>query len=231
MSRHALILSITLLLFVSSFSATDLPIKIVGKGNIGQLTVKLRGDDLSDAVAGINGTFFCTRTERLANWVVRDGKQLYLFPFWQTRERGAFVVFKDGSFVVGIAKWVSGKVFIENKEIKLEEVKLALAGCSYFLRNGKIASWREMRAEGFSSYILRSTHFSFICINRKNGKVLLGVSKGASLWNVARWALSAGYTDGFRMDGGSAVAVWWRGRKFPHNTVNLVVFVGNKILK
>jgi hypothetical protein len=216
--KLALILIIALL-WGGSKSFAD--IRIVGTAEPKKLEFRLRGESLKDLKVGVNGTFFCTKRHTLANWVVRDGKTLYPFPWWDSRERGALVIFKDGRVYVGLVRSNGSKVFIGNKEIKESEIRLAIGGCSYFLRKGRLATYKDLRKEGFPASVIESTRFSFIAWNEKKGIIALGVSYGSSLWSVGKYLKKLGYTDAIRLDGGSATGVWRPNGKFP-KTTNIV---------
>jgi hypothetical protein len=216
--KLALILIIALL-WGGAKSFAD--IHIVGTAQPKKLEFRLRRESLKDLKVGVNGTFFCTKRHALANWVVRDGKTLYPFPWWDSLERGALVIFKDGKVYVGLVRSNGSKVFIGDKEIKESEVRLAIGGCSYFLRKGQLATYKELRKEGFPADVIESTRFSFIAWNEKKGVIALGVSYGSSLWSVGKYLKKLGYTDAIRLDGGSATGVWRPNGKFP-KTTNIV---------
>jgi hypothetical protein len=194
---------------------------IVGTTQSDKLEFRLRGEDLKNLRVGVNGTFFCTKRHTLANWVVRDGKTLYPFPWWDSLERGALVIFKDGRVYIGLVRSNGSKVFIGDKEIKEGEVRLAIGGCSYFLRKGQLATYKELRKEGFPADVIESTRFSFIAWDEKRRIIALGVSYGSSLWSVGKYLKKLGYTDAIRLDGGSATGVWRPKGKFP-KTTNIV---------
>jgi len=217
--KLALVLIIGLLLSSAKSFAS---IHIVGTAEPEKLEFRLRGESLKDLKVGVNGTFFCTKRHTLANWVVRDGKTLYPFPWWDSLERGALVIFKDGRVYVGLVRSNGSKVFIGDKEIKESEVRLAIGGCSYFLRKGQIATYKELRKEGFPVNVIESTRFSFIAWDEKKRIIALGVSYGLSLWSVGKYLKKLGYTDAIRLDGGSATGVWRPNGKFP-KTTNIVV--------
>ena len=217
--KLALVLIIGLLLSSAKSFAS---IHIVGTAEPEKLEFRLRGESLKDLKVGVNGTFFCTKRHTLANWVVRDGKTLYPFPWWDSLERGALVIFKDGRVYVGLVRSNGSKVFIGDKEIKESKVRLAIGGCSYFLRKGQIATYKELRKEGFSANVIESTRFSFIAWDEKRRIIALGVSYGLSLWSVGKYLKKLGYTDAIRLDGGSATGVWRPNGKFP-KTTNIVV--------
>jgi hypothetical protein len=216
--KLALILTIALLWGgAKSFAA----IHIVGTTKPEKLEFRLRGESLKDLKVGVNGTFFCTKRHTLANWVVRDGKTLYPFPWWDSLERGALIIFKNGKVYVGLVRSNGSKVFIGDKEIKESEVRLAIGGCSYFLRRGRLATYKELRKEGFPASVIESTQFSFIAWDEKKGIIALGVSYGSSLWSVGKYLKKLGYIDAIRLDGGSATGVWRPNGKFP-KTTNIV---------
>ena len=216
--KLALILTITLLW---NWTIAEAKVYIVGTTQSDKLEFRLRGESLKDLKVGVNGTFFCTKRHTLANWVVRDGKTLYPFPWWDSPERGALVIFKDGRVYVGLVRSNGSKVFIGDKEIKESEVRLAIGGCSYFLRKGQIATYKELRKEGFSANVIESTRFSFIAWDEKRRVIALGVSYGSSLRSVGKYLKKLGYTDAIRLDGGSATGVWRPNGKFP-KTTNIV---------
>lgn len=186
-----------------------------------KLEFRLRGESLKGLKVGVNGTFFCTKRHTLANWVVRDGKTLYPFPWWDSLERGALVIFKDGRVYVGLVRSNGSKVFIGDKEIKESEVRLAIGGCSYFLRKGQLATYKELRKEGFPANVIESTRFSFLAWDEKRKIIALGISYGSSLWSIGKYLKKLGYTDAIRLDGGSATGVWRPKGKFP-KTTNIV---------
>jgi len=196
-------------------------IHIVGTTKPEKLEFRLRGESLKDLKVGVNGTFFCTKRHTLANWVVRDGKTLYPFPWWDSLERGALVIFKDGRVYVGLVRSNGSKILIGDKEIKESEIRLAIGGCSYFLRKGQPATYKELRKEGFPADVIESRRFSFIAWDEKKGIIALGVSYGSSLWSVGKYLKKLGYTDAIRLDGGSATGVWRPNGKFP-KTTNIV---------
>jgi hypothetical protein len=213
--KLALILIIALLW---GWTIAEAKVYIVGTTQSDKLEFRLRGESLKDLKVGVNGTFFCTKRHTLANWVVRDGKTLYPFPWWDSLERGALVIFKDGRVYVGLVRSNGSKVFIGDKEIKESEVRLAIGGCSYFLRKGQLATYKELKKEGFPAGVIESTRFSFIAWDEKRRIIALGVSYGSSLWSVGKYLKKLGYTDAIRLDGGSATGVWRPGGKFPKTT-------------
>jgi hypothetical protein len=213
--KLALILIIALLW---GWTIAEAKVYIVGTTQSDKLEFRLRGESLKDLKVGVNGTFFCTKRHTLANWVVRDGKTLYPFPWWDSLERGALVIFKDGRVYIGLVRSNGSKVFIGDKEIKESEVRLAIGGCSYFLRKGQLATYKELKKEGFPAGVIESTRFSFIAWDEKRRIIALGVSYGSSLWSVGKYLKKLGYTDAIRLDGGSATGVWRPGGKFPKTT-------------
>jgi hypothetical protein len=216
--KLALVLIIGLLL---SSAKSFAGIHIVGTAKPEKLEFRLRGENPKDLKVGVNGTFFCTKRHTLANWVVRDGRTLYPFPWWDSLERGALVIFKDGKVYVGLVRSNGSKVFIGDKEIKESEVRLAIGGCSYFLRKGQLATYKELKKEGFPADVIESTRFSFIAWDEERRIIALGVSYGSSLWSVGKYLKKLGYTDAIRLDGGSATGVWRPNGKFP-KTTNIV---------
>jgi hypothetical protein len=216
--KLALILIIALLW---GWTIAEAKVYIVGTTQSDKLEFRLRGESLKDLKVGVNGTFFCTKRHTLANWVVRDGKTLYPFPWWDSLERGALVIFKDGRVYIGLVRSNGSKVFIGDKEIKESEVRLAIGGCSYFLRKGQLATYKELKKEGFPAGVIESTRFSFIAWDEKRRIIALGVSYGSSLWSVGKYLKKLGYTDAIRLDGGSATGVWRPEGKFP-KTTNIV---------
>jgi exopolysaccharide biosynthesis protein len=194
---------------------------IAGTAPPEKLAFRLRGESLSDLKVAVNGTFFSIRHKTLANWVVRDGKVLYPFPWWDSLERGCLVIFQDNTVYMGLVRSNGEKVFIGKKEIKTNEVRLAIGGGSYFLRRGTLATYQQLRKEGISPYIIEHRHFSFIAWNEKKNLIAIGISRGSSLWEIGKQLLRLGYTDAIRLDGGSSTGIWKPGRKFP-NTTNIV---------
>jgi exopolysaccharide biosynthesis protein len=194
---------------------------IAGTAPPDKLAFRLRGESLKDLKVAINGTFFSIRHKTLANWVVRDGKVLYPFPWWDTLERGCLVIFHDNTVYMGLVRSNGEKVFIGKKEIKTNEIRLAIGGGSYFLRRGTLATYKQLRKEGISPYIIEHHHFSFIAWNEKKNLIAIGISRGSSLWETGRQLLRLGYTDAIRLDGGSSTGIWKPGREFP-NTTNIV---------
>lgn len=193
-------------------------IHIVTTAKPEKVTIRLKGESLKDIKVAVNGTFFCTKRRTLANWVVRDGKTLYPFPWWDSLERGCLIIFSDGSVYMGLVRSNGSKLFIGNKEIKESEIKLAIGGCSYFLRKGRLATYKEMRKEGIPADVINSKSFSFVAWSEKKKEIALGVSFGSSLREVGIYLNKLGFTDAIRLDGGSATGVWRPGRKFPPTT-------------
>lgn len=216
--KIALILVITLLW---SGGASFASIRIVGTTKPEKLEFRLRGESLKGLKVGINGTFFSVKGHTLANWVVRDGKTLYPFPWWNSPIRGVLIIFKDGKVYMGLSRSNGNKVFIDGKEVKENEVRLAIGGCSYFLRKGRLARYKEMKEEGFPDTVIKSRQFAFIAWNERDRTIALGVSYGSSLRDAGRYLKKLGYTDAIRMDGGSATGVWRPEGKFP-KTTNIV---------
>jgi hypothetical protein len=213
---------LTLIIIVGIVAAKGAAeVAIVGTAPPEKLTFRLRGEDLSDLKVAINGTFFSIRHKTLANWVVRDGKELYPFPWWDSLERGCLIIFQDNTVYMGLVRSNGEKVFIGKKEIKTNEIRLAIGGGSYFLRRGTLASYQQLRKEGISPYIIENHHFSFIAWNEKKNLIAIGISRGSSLWETGRKLLRLGYTDAIRLDGGSSTGIWKPGREFP-NTTNIV---------
>jgi exopolysaccharide biosynthesis protein len=194
---------------------------IAGTAPPDKLAFRLKGESLKDLKVAINGTFFSTRHKTLANWAVRDGKVLYPFPWWDSLERGCLVIFQDNTVYMGLVRSNGEKVFIGKKEIKTNEIRLAIGGGSYFLRRGTLATYQQLRKEGISPYIIENHHFSFIAWNEKKKLIAIGISRGSSLWETGRQLLRLGYTDAIRLDGGSSTGIWKPGREFP-NTTNIV---------
>jgi hypothetical protein len=194
---------------------------IAGTAPPDKLAFRLKGESLKDLKVAINGTFFSIRHKTLANWVVRDGKELYPFPWWNSLERGCLIIFQDNTVYMGLVRSNGEKVFIGKKEIKTNEIRLAIGGGSYFLRRGTLATYQQLRKEGISPYIIENHHFSFIAWNEKKNLIAIGISRGSSLWETGRKLLRLGYTDAIRLDGGSSTGIWKPGREFP-NTTNIV---------
>jgi exopolysaccharide biosynthesis protein len=194
---------------------------IAGTAPPDKLAFRLKGESLKDLKVAINGTFFCIRHKTLANWVVRDGKVLYPFPWWDSLERGCLVIFQDNTVYIGLVRSNGKKVFIGKKEIKTNEIRLAIGGGSYFLRRGTLATYQQLRKEGISPYIIEHRHFSFVAWNEKKNLIAIGVSRGSSLWETGKQLLQLGYTDAIRLDGGSSTGIWKPGKEFP-NTTNIV---------
>lgn len=194
---------------------------IVGTAPPEKLAFRLKGESLKDLKVAVNGTFFSIRHRTLANWVVRDGKVLYPFPWWSSLERGCLVIFKDNTVYMGLVRSNGSKVFIGDKEIKESDIKLAVGGGSYFLRNGTLATYKQLRKEGISSYVISHPKFSFVAWNRKKNLIAIGISRGSSLWATGKQLLRLGYTDAIRLDGGSSTGIWKPGRGFP-NTTNII---------
>lgn len=195
-------------------------LKLIALGIVTNLLLVLRSDPLPKNAVGIGGVFYCTKTGKLANWVIRDGKVLYPFPHWDAKQRGCLVVYKNGHWEV--------RIFTANEAIELtkkpDNIKLAIGGAGYFLRKGKIATYKEMAAEGLSSYVLKSRRFGFVAF-KPTGQVVLGNSYGYSLPVVASILKNLGFTDALRLDGGHATTVWRSGRPFPSCTTNILVVV------
>jgi exopolysaccharide biosynthesis protein len=194
---------------------------IAGTAPPDKVAFRLKGESLKDLEVAINGTFFSIRHKTLANWVVRDGKVLYPFPWWDSLERGCLVIFQDNTVYMGLVRSNGEKVFIGKKEIKTNEIRLAIGGGSYFLRRGRLATYQQLRKEGISPYIIEHRHFSFIAWNEKKNLIAIGISRGSSLWETGKQLLRLGYTDAIRLDGGSSTGIWKPGKEFP-NTTNIV---------
>lgn len=194
--------------------------KLVALGVVFNLTVILKNEPLPSPAAGVSGVFFCTKTHKLANWVIRDGKVIYPFPYWDTKQRGCLVVWKDGKYEL--------RMFSANEALQIcrnpQNVKLAVGGAGYFLRRGRIALISEMQKEGIPKSVLKSRYFGFLAVNPKN-QAILGNSYGHTLTKVAFILQEMGFTDAIRLDGGSAVSAWKSGKKFPPNTNNIIVIV------
>jgi hypothetical protein len=122
---------------------------------------------------------------------------------------------------MGLVRSNGKKVFIGKKEIKTNEIRLAIGGGSYFLRRGRLATYQQLRKEGISPYIIEHSHFSFIAWNEKKNLIAIGISRGSSLWETGKQLLRLGYTDAIRLDGGSSTGIWKPGKEFP-NTTNIV---------
>jgi exopolysaccharide biosynthesis protein len=213
---------LVLALIISIISAKGAAAVIIaGTAPPDKLVFRLKGESLKDLKVAVNGTFFSIRHKTLANWVVRDGKVLYPFPWWDSLERGCLVVFQDNTVYIGLVRSNGKKVFIGKKEIKTNEIRLAIGGGSYFLRRGTLATYKQLRKEGISPYIIEHQQFSFIAWNEKKNLIAIGISRGSSLWETGRQLLRLGYTDAIRLDGGSSTGIWKPGRKFP-NTTNIV---------
>ena len=208
-----------ILLITNGFGRSS--INIVGTAEPNKITIRLRHESLSDIKVAVNGTFYSTKHGTLANLIIRDGKVLYPLPWWDTLERGCLFLFKDGRVYLGLVRTDGKDLFINKEKVDIKEVRIAIGGCAYFLRNGRIAAIKEMRKEGLSLYILQSTRFSFVAWNEKTGKIALGVSYGASLQEVGVYLKRLGYKEAIRLDGGSATGVWKRGRRLP-NTNNFL---------
>jgi len=157
---------------------------------------------------GISGTFYCTKTGRLAGLVWWDGKEISPLPM---RRRGGLVCWKDGRVEAGYFE--AGRKF-NGKKISPQDVRWALTGGGLFLKDGIAISAAEVsKREGLSSYIVSHRNYTFILVHKDRRKISLGVSEnGIPPARLAKM-LEGDFYALLRLDGGSATYCFFNSRK------------------
>jgi len=170
---------------------------------------------------GVNGTFYCTKTGKLANLVWWGGKEISPLP---VRRRGGLVCWKDGRVEGGYFEWCSSGVKFNGRKISPQDVCWALAGGGLFLLDNKVYTSKDVaKREGLSTHITNHKSYSFILVHKDRRKITLGVSKDGIPPAALAQKCKGKYYALLRLDGGSATHYFFNSRKptWVNNAVGL----------
>lgn len=152
----------------------------------------------------INASFYNMNNRRPCGLLIIDGKVI------------SKNVYNRPYIVIGDKTYIS-----DDKEIN-PDIKLAVGGGSYLLKNGNKYFTNNHFSKQFTNSVVRRT-----CIGiNKEGKVLLVVIKGANIWKCAEIMKSLGCTDALSLDGGTSSQMYYGGKYIvASNRITPVVIV------